>query len=540
MICERCGTENRAGRRFCRSCGAGLAASCPVLRRPGRARRPFCGVCGEPASGRRGPGPGVRAGSAAGADRSRSRRGRSDRAPARQRPVRRPRRLHGPLRRPRPGGGPGVPGRLLRARPGADRPLRRDDREVHRRRGHGRLGHARSPTRTTPSGRSGRPSTCVDAVGRPAHARTGRRSRPGRRCSPARRPSPSARTARGWSPATWSTPRRRLQSVGATRIGPGRRGDRPGARESAIAYEPAGEQILRGKAAPGRRPGGPSGWSPDAVGRVGRPGSRRRSWVATTSCGCSRSSSTRPPASGAPRLVSIARASPGSARAGSPGSSRSTSTGWSRSSTGTRAARRPMATGWRSGRWPRWSAGGPGSPSRTRPTSPGRSSPTMAAEYLPDPDERARVEPQLAALLGLGGAGRRSAEELTGGLAHALRADRRPGPDGPRVRGSPLGGPGPARLHRGPARRGPDAADPRRRPGPAGAHRRAARPWAPRSGTTPGSTSRRSTDEAMDMLLLGLVPGHPARRRCGRSAIGPRASRCMRSRPSGCCSTRDA
>ncbi len=29
MTCERCGTENRAGRRFCRACGAPLSASCP-------------------------------------------------------------------------------------------------------------------------------------------------------------------------------------------------------------------------------------------------------------------------------------------------------------------------------------------------------------------------------------------------------------------------------------------------------------------------------------------------------------------------------
>ncbi len=33
----------------------------------------------------------------------------------------------------------------------------------------------------------------------------------------------------------------------------------------------------------------------------------------------------------------------------------------------------------------------------------------MAAEYLPDTVERARVEPQLAALLGLGGAPRTAA-----------------------------------------------------------------------------------------------------------------------------------
>ncbi len=48
MICERCGTENRAGRRFCKSCGAGLAASCPVCGAPAESGDRFCGVCGSP------------------------------------------------------------------------------------------------------------------------------------------------------------------------------------------------------------------------------------------------------------------------------------------------------------------------------------------------------------------------------------------------------------------------------------------------------------------------------------------------------------
>jgi predicted amidophosphoribosyltransferase len=35
MLCPSCGHENRAGRRFCVQCGAGLALACPS--------------CGEPA-----------------------------------------------------------------------------------------------------------------------------------------------------------------------------------------------------------------------------------------------------------------------------------------------------------------------------------------------------------------------------------------------------------------------------------------------------------------------------------------------------------
>ena len=57
-------------------------------------------------------------------------------------------------------------------------------------------------------------------------------------------------------------------------------------------------------------PGGRSGSSPAVVATAGRRVSRRRSWVATTSCGCSRSCSTRPPATGG-RDSSRCSASPG-------------------------------------------------------------------------------------------------------------------------------------------------------------------------------------------------------------------------------------
>ncbi len=46
MICSQCGTENKAGRRFCRSCGSALASACPAC---GAANEPgdrFCGTCG--------------------------------------------------------------------------------------------------------------------------------------------------------------------------------------------------------------------------------------------------------------------------------------------------------------------------------------------------------------------------------------------------------------------------------------------------------------------------------------------------------------
>src|SRR5207245_8133152 len=46
MTCSACGAENRAGRKFCSSCGAPLARACPAC---GAANEPgdrFCGECG--------------------------------------------------------------------------------------------------------------------------------------------------------------------------------------------------------------------------------------------------------------------------------------------------------------------------------------------------------------------------------------------------------------------------------------------------------------------------------------------------------------
>jgi class 3 adenylate cyclase/tetratricopeptide (TPR) repeat protein len=48
MRCGSCGTENRAGRKFCSSCGSPLARACPAC---GAANEPgdrFCGECGTP------------------------------------------------------------------------------------------------------------------------------------------------------------------------------------------------------------------------------------------------------------------------------------------------------------------------------------------------------------------------------------------------------------------------------------------------------------------------------------------------------------
>ncbi|HXX61295.1 MAG TPA: adenylate/guanylate cyclase domain-containing protein, partial [Candidatus Sulfotelmatobacter sp.] len=51
MICSNCGTENKVGRRFCVECGASLAAACPSCGTPYEAGEKFCGTCGAALTG---------------------------------------------------------------------------------------------------------------------------------------------------------------------------------------------------------------------------------------------------------------------------------------------------------------------------------------------------------------------------------------------------------------------------------------------------------------------------------------------------------
>ncbi len=48
MICSKCGTENKPGRRFCVECGSSLAAACPSCGAPVEPGEKFCGTCGTP------------------------------------------------------------------------------------------------------------------------------------------------------------------------------------------------------------------------------------------------------------------------------------------------------------------------------------------------------------------------------------------------------------------------------------------------------------------------------------------------------------
>jgi hypothetical protein len=84
-------------------------------------------------------------------------RGACRRAPARVDPVRRSRRLHDARRGPRRRGHPRAPVPLLRPCSRRGRPLWRHHREVHRRCGHGGLGHAARPRGRRRAGCPGRP-----------------------------------------------------------------------------------------------------------------------------------------------------------------------------------------------------------------------------------------------------------------------------------------------------------------------------------------------------------------------------------------------
>src|SRR6516162_4700358 len=50
MRCEKCGSDNRAGRRFCAECGTALASKCPRCGASNEPAEKFCGDCGAPLS----------------------------------------------------------------------------------------------------------------------------------------------------------------------------------------------------------------------------------------------------------------------------------------------------------------------------------------------------------------------------------------------------------------------------------------------------------------------------------------------------------
>ena len=153
MICASCGTDNRPGRRFCRSCGSGLAAGCPICGAVAEPGDRFCGSCGAPLPEGEGSSPGRDGAPPTPTD------GVELTAPTTER------RLVSILFADLVGSTAMAEGQdveavrellepVLRPMPGDRRPLRWDDREVHRRRGDGRLGQ---PGRPRGRRRAGRP-----------------------------------------------------------------------------------------------------------------------------------------------------------------------------------------------------------------------------------------------------------------------------------------------------------------------------------------------------------------------------------------------
>jgi hypothetical protein len=48
VVCSNCGTENEAGRKFCKECAARLAVGCPAGGAANSADATFCGECATP------------------------------------------------------------------------------------------------------------------------------------------------------------------------------------------------------------------------------------------------------------------------------------------------------------------------------------------------------------------------------------------------------------------------------------------------------------------------------------------------------------
>ena len=412
-------------------------------------------------------------------------------------------------------------------------PLRRHGREVHRRRGHGRLGRADRPRGRRRAGRPGRRSswsTRSRGLGPGIEARAG--------VLTGEAAVTIGATNQGMVAGDLVNTASRLQSVGAARA-PSWSARRPSARRArrSPSRRPA-SRTLKGKASPGPRLARAARRRRARRPRTGARRSRRRSSAATTSCGCSRTCSTRPAASGGPGSCRSS-ARPGSARAASPGSSSSTSTAWSRRSAGTTAARPAYGEGitfWALGEMVREPL--PGSletddeaTTRAKVARDGRGVRPRRGGAALDRAGAARLLGRASAPAG------RLGDELFGAWRTfferiAARRHGRPG-----VRGPPLGRHRPARLHRPPARvvaracRSTSSRWPGRScssGGPTGA---------PASATSRASASSRCPTPAMRELLAGLVPGpagggvrahrrprrrHPAVRRRDRPDAGRR------------------
>ena len=484
----------------------------------------FCGECGT----------------ALGGDRSTGRRDRRPSAPAAERRlvsvlfadlVGFTAALRGARRR----GDARAPLALLRHVPAADRALRRHGREVHRRRGDGRLGHADRDR--------GRRRARGPRRARPRRRRLGARRRGRRRRAAGARRRPHRR-GRGHDRRRGPGHGRRRPRQHRLADPVGRRAGHRLRRRGDAARDRADDRLrgrrrarAQGQGRACRRSGGRCGSSPARAARSSRTGSRRRSSAATASCARSRSSSTPRAEERKAHLVSVTGHRRDRQVAARLGVLQVLRRPRRRPSTGTAAAASPTArasTYWALADMVRMRcriARGRGAGVGAR-----RSCAPTLEEHILDPEERRFVEPRLAHLLGLGEHEAARPAGPVRRLAALLRAPGRALSDGARLRGHAVGGREPARLRRVPARvvaQPPDLRD----------HARAAR-----AARAPADLGRRAAQLHVALPRAALAAGdggaarraraRAARTSCAtRSSPARRASRCTRSRPCGCCST---
>ena len=525
VSCAACGSANEAGRKFCGECGSALSSACPS--------------CGTPNA------PGVEV-----LRRVRHRSRQRRRHPPHQPPASTPaaeRRLVSVLFADLVGFTTlsesrdsedvrELLSRYFETSPAADRALRRNGREVHRRRGDGGLGYAdrdrrrrraRCPRRTRSRscglrarrrGRSLRPTS----AGRSAHRRSGGHAR-----------------RRGAGHGRRRPREHRLAHAVGRRAGHGVRRRVDAARDRADDRLRGRRLASSSRARKGsRRSGGRNASLRPSAARSSRRASRRRSSAATASCDRSRISSTRSAdeQQGAPRLGDgHRRHRQVAARMGVLQVLRRASP---TPSTGTAGAASPTARASRTGRSRTWCACAAASPrrrnrasalleaatprSRSTSSTPRSGASSSPASRTCSGSRSTRPRDQRGPLRRLALFFERLAETLS---------------DRARLRGHAVGGREPARLRRVPARLVAQLTR--------SSSLTLARPELLERRPTWGAGQRNFTSLYLEPLSRhgdgasfspGSCPGLPDEL-ATRSSRAPKASRSTRSRPCGCCST---
>ena len=247
--------------------------------------------------------------------------------------------------------------------------------------------------------------------------------------------------------------------------------------------------------------------------------SSRRSSAATRSCGCSRSSLHATGRERRARLVSIT----GSGRDRQEPARLGAREVHRRARRDRLLAPRPLAVVRRGDHLlgPRRDGPAAGRPRRDRRRSRrradadrGHASPSTS----PTDEDRAGSSRRLLALLGPRAGARRRPRRPVRGLADLLRADRRAGHHGPRLRGPPVGRQRACSTSSSTCSSGRERPDPRRHPRPAGAARAAARLGRRDPATSPGSPCEPLSTRPMRELLVG-PRARPARSRPSRRSV---------------------